>query len=64
MTATWRKSSQSNNNGACVEVAQVSEQTIAVRDSKLDTVGDFPRLALDRADWAGFLGGLRRDDLT
>ncbi|GAB2940328.1 hypothetical protein GCM10027280_30950 [Micromonospora polyrhachis] len=32
--ATWRKSTRSGNEGACVEVADNLPGTIAVRDSK------------------------------
>lgn len=33
--ATWRKSSYSSNQGACVEVADLATGGQAVRDSKL-----------------------------
>ncbi|WP_405650319.1 DUF397 domain-containing protein [Streptomyces sp. NBC_00019] len=50
--AVWRRSSHSNNNGACVELAVV-EGVVAVRDSK-DT--DRPALVFSPLMWRAFLG--------
>lgn len=59
---TWRKSTRSNNNGNCLEAATVTT-TVAVRDSKLPTTGDFPVLTMTRTDWTGLLANLRSGDL-
>ncbi|MFJ8044526.1 DUF397 domain-containing protein [Kitasatospora sp. NPDC096147] len=48
---TWRKSSHSGGNGACVEIAVPNGSTIAVRDSK-DPEG--PQLHFSNAAWAAF----------
>ncbi len=38
-TWTWRKSSRSAGNGACVEVARPAASVVGVRDSKAPQVG-------------------------
>jgi len=54
---TWRKSSRSNDGGYgdCVEVAGLHNE-VALRDSK-NLSG--PVLAITRAEWRAFLGGIR-----
>ncbi len=58
LSASWRKSSRSNGGDEesnCVEVAGLPSR-VAMRDSK-DPAG--PVLALTRAEWGAFLGGIR-----
>ena len=51
--AEWRKSSYSGpTNGGCVELAMTNEE-VAVRDSKNT---DGPTLAFDLVTWRNFLG--------
>jgi uncharacterized protein DUF397 len=62
--AHWRKSTFSNASGNCVEVAGLSDGSIAVRNSR-DTSG--PALVYTRAEIAAFLAGVRNgefDDLA
>ena len=60
----WRKSSASNPSGNCIEVAELSDGTVAVRNSR-DPLG--PALVYTRAEVAAFLTGVRNgefDDLS
>jgi Domain of unknown function (DUF397) len=50
--AAWRKSSHSNNGGACVEVATNLPGLVAVRDSK-DPSG--PSLVFSAESWQTFI---------
>ena len=61
--AAWHRSSRSSGNGQCVEAAH-SASFVAVRDSKLDTIGNFPHLRLSTADWASLLTGIKSGQLT
>lgn len=54
--ATWRKSTFTNNTGACVEVADLDGGHHAVRDSK-DPAS--PALMFTAAGWAAFTVGVR-----
>ena len=55
---SWRKSSYSNGEASCVEVAAAA-RTVAVRDSK-DPHG--PRLAVPAGSWAAFTQRVRQGD--
>jgi uncharacterized protein DUF397 len=54
--AVWRKSTRSNNGGACVEVARNLPGVVAVRDSKEP---DAASLIVSRAAWTAFLCELK-----
>jgi hypothetical protein len=53
---TWQKSTHSNPNGACVEVAHLPGGDIAVRNSR---VPDGPALVYTPAEIAAFLAGAK-----
>lgn len=54
--AVWRKSTRSNNGGACVEVATNLPGIVAIRDSK-DPAGT--KLIFTPAEWRAFVDGVR-----
>ncbi|MGI8306214.1 DUF397 domain-containing protein [Saccharopolyspora hattusasensis] len=55
-SAHWRKSTYSNETGACIEVASVPDLT-GIRDSKQH--GSGPILAFDRELWSAFISKLK-----
>jgi hypothetical protein len=61
-TATWRKSSRSNQDGgACVEICDDFAGVLVVRDSK-NPQG--PVLAFPASRWTAFVSAVRVGQLT
>ncbi|MBF6225642.1 DUF397 domain-containing protein [Nocardia abscessus] len=54
--ASWFKSSFSESNGQCVEVAHLNDGTVGMRDSKNPTG---PALTFAPAAWDTFLSGTK-----
>ena len=58
--AVWRKSTRSNNGGACVEVASNLPGVVAVRDSKRPEAGAH---VVDRKAFTALLDGIKTGKL-
>lgn len=56
MDSAWRKSSRSNNNGACVEV-RLAGDIVQVRDSKDLATG--PVLDFTHEEWQAHIEGVK-----
>jgi hypothetical protein len=55
-SADWRKSRHSNPSGNCVEIAELPDGAIAIRNSRFP---DGPALICARTDFTEFLAGAR-----
>lgn len=53
---TWRKSRHSNPSGNCVEIAELPDGTVAIRNSRHPSG---PALVCAPADFSAFLAGAR-----
>ncbi|MEU8960064.1 DUF397 domain-containing protein [Streptomyces sp. NPDC048518] len=56
----WWKSSESSENGACVEVARAPEGWMAMRDSKIT---DGARVLVPTSAFSTFVNGVRAGEL-
>jgi hypothetical protein len=57
----WTKSSLSHANGNCVEITDLSDGQVGMRDSKNATG---PVLRFPPQEWHAFLGGIRNGEFN
>ncbi len=57
--ASWRKSRHSNPSGNCVEIAELADGAVAIRNSRF---AEGTALICARTDFAEFLAGARDGD--
>lgn len=58
--AAWRKASASGGQGNCVEITDLPDGAVAVRDSKNPALG---ALRFTAAEWQAFRQGILADEL-
>ncbi|MEO3869708.1 DUF397 domain-containing protein [Nonomuraea sp. B12E4] len=58
-TAAWRKSSFCNGADACVEITNMADGNVAVRDGKQQ---DGPVLVFTSSEWEAFTAGVREGE--
>jgi len=58
---TWRKSTRSGTNGACVEVRKVGG-SVQLRDTKGHGYG--PVITFAEAQWGAFVEGVKDDEFS
>lgn len=54
----WRKSSWSAGNGSCVEVADLADSIVGVRNSR-DNLPGCPVLTFSSAEWSAFIADVQ-----
>jgi hypothetical protein len=59
---TWIKSSFSTYNGTCVEIAQLSNNRVGMRDTK--DHGSGPVLTFSQREWNAFLAGAKAGEFN
>jgi hypothetical protein len=57
--AVWRKSSHSNGAANCVEVALLTDGSVAVRHSRRP---DGTMIVYSRSEWAAFVAGVKDEE--
>jgi Domain of unknown function (DUF397) len=57
--AAWRKSRHSNPSGNCVEVAELADRAVAIRNSRYPAR---PALICERAEFAAFLASAKQGE--
>lgn len=61
-STTWIKSSLSTYNGTCVEIAQLRNNRVGMRDTK--DHGRGPILAFSQREWSAFLAGAKAGEFN